>query len=123
MLLRYIPGQGKVINHAAKRLKTNSINEEVMGDTETSEASSPSKCAEDSKAVSNEILLVDRYRLTAREAEVLHLLSLGLNRPAIAQKLVISDNTVRTHMKSIYRKLDVHTQQQLINLVHEGDMR
>ena len=69
----------------------------------------------------NEAAIADRYGLTAREAEVLHMLAQGLNRPAIARALVISDNTVRTHMRSVYRKLDVHSQQQLIDLVREGD--
>ncbi len=71
----------------------------------------------------NEVELADRYGLTVREAEVFHLLAQGLNRPAIARELVISDNTVRTHMRSIYRKLDIHAQQELIDLVREGDER
>ncbi|MDJ1650674.1 MULTISPECIES: helix-turn-helix transcriptional regulator [Gordonibacter] len=40
----------------------------------------------------------------------------GNNVPAIARKLYISENTARDHMKSIYRKADVHSRQELIDL-------
>lgn len=33
----------------------------------------------------------------------------------IAEKLNVSQNTVRNHTKSIYRKLDIHTQQELLD--------
>ena len=35
----------------------------------------------------------------------------------IAEELVISENTVRTHVRHIYAKLDVHSHQELIDLV------
>jgi DNA-binding CsgD family transcriptional regulator len=44
-----------------------------------------------------------------RELEVLQLLRSDLNGPAIAQKLVVSLNTVRYHTKNIYRKLGAST--------------
>ncbi|MBN1666946.1 MAG: hypothetical protein JW862_07645 [Anaerolineales bacterium] len=43
-----------------------------------------------------------------REKEVLRLLATNLDAPKIAEKLVISTNTVRTHIKSLYRKLNAH---------------
>jgi LuxR family maltose regulon positive regulatory protein len=46
--------------------------------------------------------------LSQRETEVLKLLAAGLTSPEIADQLTISSGTVRTHIKSIYRKLDVH---------------
>ena len=46
-------------------------------------------------------------RLTSREREVLHLLTLGLTNPQIALHLVISPVTVNTHVRSIYNKLSV----------------
>ena len=48
-------------------------------------------------------------------AEVLELLLRGKNVPAIADELIISQNTVRSHVKRIYRATDVHTRQQLIS--------
>lgn len=46
--------------------------------------------------------------LSARELEVLQYLSSHLSTPEIAEKLVVSTNTVRTHIKSIYAKLAAH---------------
>ncbi len=43
-----------------------------------------------------------------RELEVLRLLATDLDAPEIAEKLVVSTNTVRTHVKSLYRKLNAH---------------
>ncbi len=51
-----------------------------------------------------------------REREVVALVLRGNNVPAIARKLYISENTTRDHMKSIYRKADVHSRQELIDL-------
>lgn len=55
--------------------------------------------------------------LSARETEVFELLARGRNRDYISKALFISSNTTRTHMKSIYRKLDVHSHQELIDLL------
>ena len=46
--------------------------------------------------------------LSARELEVLRNLNGPLSTPEIAEQLVVSANTVRTHIKNIYGKLDVH---------------
>ena len=58
-----------------------------------------------------------RYGLSAREYEVFEMLARGRNRAYISKELVVSDNTTRTHMKNVYRKLGVHSQQELIDLV------
>lgn len=47
--------------------------------------------------------------LTEREREVLSLLAQGLTNKEIAEKLVITTNTVKRHLKAIFEKLDVHT--------------
>jgi DNA-binding NarL/FixJ family response regulator len=47
--------------------------------------------------------------LTGRERGVLRLLAQGLTNKEIAEALVISQNTVKRHLKSIFRKLDIHT--------------
>ena len=46
--------------------------------------------------------------LTPRELELLRLAADGLCGPTIADELVLSRATVRTHFENIYRKLDVH---------------
>ncbi len=48
-------------------------------------------------------------RLTRREKEVLALLSEGANNDAIAQSLVISPQTARTHIQNVLGKLGVHS--------------
>jgi len=47
--------------------------------------------------------------LTEREREVLDLLAQGLTNKEIAEKLVITTNTVKRHLKAIFEKLNVHT--------------
>jgi DNA-binding NarL/FixJ family response regulator len=47
--------------------------------------------------------------LTDREREVLELLAHGLTNREIADRLVITSNTVKRHLKSIFEKLEVHT--------------
>ena len=61
-----------------------------------------------------------RYQLTPRERDVLGLLARGRTSPIIQERLVVSQNTVRTHVRHIYTKLGVHSQQELINLVDEA---
>jgi DNA-binding NarL/FixJ family response regulator len=48
-------------------------------------------------------------RLTPREREVLSLLAIGASGRDIAERLGISPNTVRTHVRSLLAKLDCHT--------------
>jgi DNA-binding NarL/FixJ family response regulator len=47
--------------------------------------------------------------LTAREREVLELLAQGMTNKEIARALVITTNTVKRHLKSIFEKMHVHT--------------
>lgn len=47
--------------------------------------------------------------LTAREREVLELLTRGASYPLIGKALGISTNTVQSHIRAIYRKLEVST--------------
>ncbi|MCA1978246.1 MAG: helix-turn-helix transcriptional regulator [Thiobacillus sp.] len=61
--------------------------------------------------------VVARYELTAAECIVLNaLLETGSAR-GVAQRLNLSDNTVKTHLKSIFGKTGVHRQAELVNLV------
>jgi LuxR family maltose regulon positive regulatory protein len=50
--------------------------------------------------------------LTERELEVLRLLSTSLSTAEIANQLYIAVSTLRTHTKSIYGKLDVHSRRE-----------
>ncbi len=48
-----------------------------------------------------------RQGLTQRESEILSYMVTGLSNRGIANKLVIGDETVKSHLRSIYRKLEV----------------
>lgn len=59
------------------------------------------------------------HGLTQRETEVLELLLQGRNAERIAQTLVISRHTAKTHIYNIYRKVGSTSQQELIDLFQE----
>ncbi len=52
--------------------------------------------------------------LSERELEVLHLIAAGLSRQKIATSLVLSMNTIKTHVRNIYSKLGVNNQMQAV---------
>lgn len=60
-------------------------------------------------------------RLTPREQQVLTALLAGQRVPSIARALGISPNTVRNHLKSIFHKLHVHSQAQLLDCLLPPD--
>ncbi len=66
-------------------------------------------------------LLRQHYRLSAREAEVMELIARGNTVARIAEDLVVSENTIRTHSKRIYAKLDIHKKQELLDLIDAFD--
>ena len=57
--------------------------------------------------------------LSARELEVLRYLATHLSGPQIAEQLIISPFTVRSHTKNIYAKLDVHNRRQAAHRAQE----
>jgi DNA-binding NarL/FixJ family response regulator len=60
--------------------------------------------------------------LTAREREVLDLIAKGLNNQAIANRLSISEKTVRNHISNIFNKLQVVDRAQAIVKAREAGM-
>ena len=58
--------------------------------------------------------------LTPREAEILGLIAMGRSAKYIAEELTISHNTTRTHIKHVYEKLNIHSKQELLDLVLFG---
>lgn len=62
-------------------------------------------------------LVRQHYRLSARETEVMELIARGNTVARIAEQLVVSENTIRTHSKRIYAKLDIHKKQELVDLL------
>ncbi len=68
-------------------------------------------------------LVLDRLsRLTRRERQVYRLLLEGLDHRAIADVLVLSPHTARTHIQNILEKLDVHSRVEAAALAIEYDL-
>lgn len=63
------------------------------------------------------------YGLTAREQEVLAMVAKGYTRPLICEKLVIAESTARSHIKHVYQKLDIHSREELYDLVEKRQQR
>jgi DNA-binding NarL/FixJ family response regulator len=59
------------------------------------------------RLASNEYWPGARHGLTQRESEVLSLIVTGLSNRGIATRLVVSDETIKSHLRSVYRKLGV----------------
>jgi LuxR family maltose regulon positive regulatory protein len=57
--------------------------------------------------------------LSQQELRVLRLLIAGLSNAEIAQELVVSTNTIKTHVKSIYRKLNVNSRSEAREVARE----
>lgn len=61
--------------------------------------------------------LEDAFPLSPRETDIALLVARGYTVNRIAENLCLASGTVQSHMKSIYRKLDVHSKQEVIDLV------
>lgn len=64
--------------------------------------------------------LSDEFHLTRREREVFAHLAKGRSAPYIAEVYQVSENTVRSHIKHIYTKLDVHSRQELLSFIQDA---
>ena len=53
-------------------------------------------------------------RLTPRQSEVLELIASGMSTSEIAKQLTLSTETVRNHLRSVFRELNVHTRLEAI---------
>ncbi len=61
--------------------------------------------------------LTRAYGLTARESDVLEQLARGHSLGAMEETFVLSRNTIKMHIRHIYDKLDVHSKQEVIDMV------
>ena len=59
------------------------------------------------------------YQLSPRETEIFMLVAKGRNADYIQQELTISTHTAKTHIANIYHKLDVHSMQEVLDLVEK----
>lgn len=65
-------------------------------------------------------IIAKENNLTVREMEVFTYLAKGFPRKYICEKLVIADGTVKTHIRSIYQKLNIHSRQEAMKLVESS---
>ena len=63
--------------------------------------------------------LSERFALSERESQILARLLRGYSTAAIRNELVIAKGTVDTHIQRIYRKCDVHSRQELVELAEK----
>lgn len=61
--------------------------------------------------------LAQAYGLSARETQIVSLFSQGRSAARIAEELILSENTVKTHLQNAYSKTGVHSKQELIDLL------
>ena len=59
-------------------------------------------------------IIVEAYRLTAREQEITRAVARGLSNPEIAAELYLSPHTVRDHLKAIFAKVGVSSRGELV---------
>lgn len=62
----------------------------------------------------------DLEKLSSREKEILDHLSKGLRYKEIADKLFLSTETVRTHIRNIYEKLQVNSRTEALNKIYKN---
>lgn len=61
--------------------------------------------------------LKDEFSLTEREADMAFFIAQGRSKSYIAKALFISENTVKSYTRNLYQKVDVHSKQQLIDML------
>jgi two-component system, NarL family, response regulator LiaR len=58
----------------------------------------------------------EQLGITARELEILQLIASGLSNREIAQKLFVSENTVKTHSSRLFMKLNANRRTQAVQI-------
>jgi len=78
----------------------------------------PDNVSQTADRLANVVQFLSReHGLTNRESEVFLLLAKGKSRRFMGNDLYISPDTIKTHVKNVYKKLSVHSQLELIDLV------
>ena len=59
----------------------------------------------------------ETFKLSARETDTLRLAMKNMSAKQMASELFVAESTVNSHLKSLYRKVDVHSKKDLVKLV------
>ena len=65
---------------------------------------------------------VERLGVTPREMEIQHLIAAGLSNREIAERLNVSENTVKTHAARLFAKLNARRRTQVVQLAKEAGL-
>jgi DNA-binding CsgD family transcriptional regulator len=122
---RQAKGKGKLRKGNGSALAVNGATEEATEEQEGAVQKRDARVAqnnrEESLTEANERGLSEemayRFGLTQREVEILKLLAHGRSMKYIAEELFISYHTARTHVRHIYEKLNIHSKQELIDMM------
>ncbi|MBC7896028.1 MAG: response regulator transcription factor [Cytophagaceae bacterium] len=64
----------------------------------------------------------EQFGITARELEILEAIAAGLSNREIAEKLFVSENTVKTHSSRLFEKLDARRRTQAVQRAKEAGL-
>jgi DNA-binding CsgD family transcriptional regulator len=65
---------------------------------------------------------LDAFGITPREHEILTLIAAGLSNRQIAEKLFVSENTVKTHSSRLFDKLNARRRTQAVQIAKESGL-
>lgn len=100
---------GAGINKVLLPIEEGRLNQDTLGPVEKTPGRWTEQCREIAK----------NHHLTDRETEIFIELARGNTAQSVADKLVLSVYTVRSHTRTIYTKLDVHSRTDLARFVAE----
>lgn len=107
---------GTMVFHGERETFAGWANGTSMVIEETACASDDADCS----LIAQEVLRFSSpYNLTPREKQILLLLLEGRNNPYIREKLNVSNNTLKTHLRNVYRKFSINDRQELLSLYVE----
>ena len=114
-------GHGSPIASPARKDSTSGSGARMLKKPRTSAHPGPEAPLYRDRISKQAAALQRHYRLSARETEVMELIARGNSVARIAEELVVSENTIRTHSKRIYTKLAIHKKQELLDLIEAFD--
>jgi len=106
-------------NGAAGYLTKNTPHEKIMDAIKEVMDGGGPMSAHIARMVINSFKRSEQSPLTKRETEILEQIATGKSRKRVAEELFIDLETVKSHVKNIYFKLDVHSKADAIKLARE----